>query len=241
MSTNLSSDELIATSSVAPEIFDLRPDYRALLICAEGLVPGPSDSQSEELILRAEKSVEQAIGAEGLVEELAPVAAWREAYRSFGAKPQRTRPSAEALIRRASDGLPRIDRITDTYNALSVIHMIPIGGENADKYQGPAHLIRASGLEPFETKANGVDFVEHPEVGEVIWADDLGVTCRLWNWRQSLRTRISLETTRALFILDGLTEVLSEEELLSIGEELQAALKKFSPHATFVTRLIGQK
>ena len=240
MSSNLSSEELIAASSVAPEVFQLRPDYRAFLIVAEGLAPGPSDSQSEELMLRAEKVVEQAIGSNGAVEELAPIVAWREAYRSFGAKPQRTRPSAEALIRRASGGLPRIDRITDTYNALSVIHMIPIGGENADKYEGPARLIRASGSENFETTANSLDVVEHPEAGEVIWADDAGVTCRLWNWRQSLRTRISLETTRALFILDGLTEVLSEVELISIGEELTTALKKFSPQATFVSRLIGQ-
>ena len=32
------------------------------------------------------------------VEELPHVAAWREAYRAFGAKPQRTRNSLEALL-----------------------------------------------------------------------------------------------------------------------------------------------
>ena len=40
------------------------------------------------------------------VEQLPHVAAWREAYRAFGAKPQRTRNSVEALMRRAEAGLP---------------------------------------------------------------------------------------------------------------------------------------
>jgi DNA/RNA-binding domain of Phe-tRNA-synthetase-like protein len=33
--------------------------------------------------------------------------------------------------------------------------------------------------------------MEHPEPGEVIWRDDDGVTCRCWNWRQCVRTRIT--------------------------------------------------
>ena len=49
------------------------------------------------------------------------MAAWREAYRAFGAKPQRTRNSLEALLRRAGSGLPRVNRLTDLYNAVSVL------------------------------------------------------------------------------------------------------------------------
>lgn len=58
------------------------------------------------------------------------VAAWREAYRAFGAKPKRTRHSLEALLRRAPSGLPRVNRLTDCYNAVSVLHQIPVGGED---------------------------------------------------------------------------------------------------------------
>ena len=48
--------------------------------------------------------------------------AWRDAYRAFGAKPQRTPCSAEALLRRVQrEGtLPRINAIVDLYNALNV-------------------------------------------------------------------------------------------------------------------------
>jgi DNA/RNA-binding domain of Phe-tRNA-synthetase-like protein len=58
------------------------------------------------------------------------VAAWREAYQAFGAKPNRTRNSLEALLRRAATDLPRVNRLTDIYNAISVLHQIPIGGED---------------------------------------------------------------------------------------------------------------
>jgi len=45
------------------------------------------------------------------------VAACRDAYRTFGTKPQRTRNGLEALVRRAEIGLPRVNLLTATYNA----------------------------------------------------------------------------------------------------------------------------
>ena len=103
-------------------------------------------------------------------EELEHLAQWREAYRAFGAKPQRTRPSVEALLRRLGAGLPRVDRITDAYNAVSVAHLLPVGGEARDAYVGPARLVRAAGDEPFDTTDSGAAVIEHPEVGEVVVA-----------------------------------------------------------------------
>jgi DNA/RNA-binding domain of Phe-tRNA-synthetase-like protein len=110
-------------------VFALRPDYRAVLLAVDGLVPGPSDDACEALLLRAESVARQAL-RERPVEELPHVAAWREAYRTFGAKPQRTRNSVEALTRRAESGLPRVNRLTNLYNAVSVLHQLPVGGED---------------------------------------------------------------------------------------------------------------
>ena len=146
----------------------------------------------------------------GPAEQLPHVAAWREAYRAFGAKPQRTRNSLEALLRRAASGLPRVNRLTDCYNAVSVLHQIPVGGEDLTRYAGPPRLIRATGDEPFDTVADGVAVTEHPDPGEVVWCDDAGVTCRRWNWRQARRTQLREDTTTALFILDALDPVTGE-------------------------------
>jgi DNA/RNA-binding domain of Phe-tRNA-synthetase-like protein len=224
-------------AEVAEEVRALRPDYAALLIVAEGLRPGPSDEASHALLAGAEDRARKHLGG-ARPEELPQVAEWREAFRGFGAKPQRTRPSVEALLRRVDPGLPRIDRITDAYNAVSIACLLPVGGEDLDRYAGPARLVRAIGDEDFDTTADGQLVVEHPEPGEVVWRDDRGVTCRRWNWRQCLRTRISHSTTTAMFVLDGLA-ALGADGLRAAEAELTGSLAQLSPGATFDSRLLG--
>lgn len=227
---------LLAAAGVADDVFALRPDYRALLIVAEGIAPGPSDADSEEFLVQAERSARVAL-AETAVEDLPTIAAWREAYRAFGAKPQRTRNSLEALMRRAEDGLPRINRLTDLYNAISVLHQIPLGGEDLHRYSGPPRLIRASGEEPFDTMAGGESVLEHPDAGEVVWCDDAGVTCRRWNWRQARRTALREDTRAGVFILDALAPV-SDEMLLAAGDDLSARLSGLGADVRIAQRLI---
>jgi DNA/RNA-binding domain of Phe-tRNA-synthetase-like protein len=230
-------EQFLADAHVEPAVFALRPDYRALLIAVDGLVPGPSEALSDALVQAAEASARAALSATP-VEELPHVASWREAYRAFGAKPQRTRNSLEALLRRAESGLPRVNRLTDLYNAVSVIHQIPLGGEDLALYSGPPRLARATGAEPFDTVADGETVIEHPEVGEVVWCDDAGVTCRRWNWRQARRTALSDHTTTALFILDALAP-LSDAELLATAVDLVAHLSRLGPDVRSAQRLLA--
>lgn len=197
--------DLLSGALVDPAVFALRPDYRAVLLAVDGIEPGPSDEASDAFLASAEAAARAAL-AQTPVEELPHVAAWREAYRAFGAKPQRTRNSLEALLRRV-DGLPRVNRLTDLYNAVSVLHQVPLGGEDLARYAGAPRLVRAVGDEPFDTVVGGELVIERPEPGEVVWRDAEGVTCRRWNWRQGRRTQLTDETTSALFILDALGAV----------------------------------
>ncbi|MGI8647348.1 MAG: hypothetical protein DLM55_01275 [Acidimicrobiales bacterium] len=231
------ADTWLATAYVDPAVYELRPDYRALLVVAEGLVPGGSDAMSEAILAKAEKEALALLGDTSVTEH-PHVHAWRETFRAFGAKPQRTRPSVEALLRRISEGLPRIDRLTDVYNAVSIAHAVPLGGEDIDHYRGPLRLVRATGDEPFDTTEGGQPAVEHPTVGEVVWRDDSGVTCRRWNWRQCVRTRLTDATTRAVFILDALAP-LSDDALSSAGEALTNALSATSPPVQLASRLLA--
>src|SRR6478609_12206744 len=203
-------DELLAGAYVAEDVFGLRPDYRAVLVAVDGIVPSPGDDASDALLQAAEAAAREALDASA-VEQLPHVAQWREAYRAFGAKPQRTRNSLEALLRRAASGLPRVNRLTDIYNAVSVLHQLPIGGEDLDSYSGAPHLIRATGDEPFDTVAGGTDALEHPDPGEVIWRDEIGVTCRRWNWRQGRRTQLGSGSRTVLFILDALDPMTNDD------------------------------
>jgi DNA/RNA-binding domain of Phe-tRNA-synthetase-like protein len=156
--------------------------------------------------------------------------AWREAFRAFGAKPKRYQCSAEALIRRADD-FPRINRLVDLYNAVSVKWAVPVGGEDIDGVVGTVRLVFARGDEPF-------DAGDPPKPGEVVWADEAGVTCRRWNWRQGVRTRLELGTTRAYFLFDALPE-LDDASLEAAMDDLARSFREACPGAelsSFVVR-----
>jgi DNA/RNA-binding domain of Phe-tRNA-synthetase-like protein len=154
--------------------------------------------------------------------------AWRDAFRSFGAK--RYLCSAEALIRRA-DELPAINRLVDLYNAVSMAHAVPVGGEDLDRVVGGVRLVFASGDEPF-------DGGDPPKPGEVVWRDEVGVTCRRWNWRQGVRTRLTESTARAYFLFDALP-VFDDASLAAAMDDLAAGLRDACPGASlesFVVR-----
>ena len=229
--------EFLAGARVEDAVFELRPDYRALLIAVEGIEPGSSDDSSDALLRAAEAAASDAL-RDGEVAELPRVATWRDAYRAFGAKPQRTRNSLESLLRRTTSGLPRVNRLTDIYNAVSVLHQVPLGGEDLTRYEGPPRLVRAVGDEPFDTVAEGNSVIEHPGPGEVVWCDDSGVTCRRWNWRQARRTQLTDATTSAVFILDAL-DPLTDDELRAAADDLVAHLTRLGPDVRAGNRLIA--
>jgi DNA/RNA-binding domain of Phe-tRNA-synthetase-like protein len=150
---------------------------------------------------------------------------------AFGAK--RYRCSAEALIARvvSGEGLPQINRLVDAYNAVSVKWAVPVGGEDLDRVRGPVRLVFASGGEPF-------DGGDPPKPGEVVWADALGVTCRRWNWRQGVRTRLELGTERAYFLFDALPS-LSDSELEGAMEDLMRRLRDVCPGVRLQTHVVA--
>lgn len=208
----------------------LRPDFAVLVMTAEGLANGPTDDVAAGWL-------DAAAGAAAASADDPHIEAWRDAYRAFGAKPQRTRPSVDALLRRA-DALPTVNKVVDAYNAISVEYALPIGGEDLDAYRGPARLVRADGDEPFDTVAGGEPAVEHPSAGEVVWRDDDGVTCRRWNWRQCVRTRLTEDTKNALFLLERL-EPYPLDRLRAAGDALSARLRAVTPGVRIESRLIG--
>ena len=224
-------------ATVDEAVLALRPDYRALLIVVTGVRGGASDDASDAALRRAEESARARL-AGAPPESLPEIAAWREAFLGFGVKPRVARSSVEALVRRVDAGLPRIDRLTDLYNAVSVEHLVPIGGEDLDRYVGPPRLVRAIGDEPFDTVADGEPVTVTADPVEVVWRDDLGVTCRRWNWRQCVRTRLDASTSSILFIVDGLAP-LTTHALQAAGDALIDAVTAGSPGASAASSLLG--
>ncbi|MEJ8668194.1 phenylalanine--tRNA ligase beta subunit-related protein [Streptomyces sp. MS1.AVA.1] len=219
------------TLTVSDEVRTLAPGFTHVAVEAHGLVNGPSSEASSELLDDAASRL--AVRLDGRAPHEDPhMAAWREVYTAFGSKPSRTRNSAEALAKRALSeaGLPRINLLVDVYNAISVAHLVPVGGEDVDHIEGGMRLVRATGEEDFVTVAGGEEVVEHPDAGEVVWRDDAGVTCRRWNWRQGPRTRLTEDSVSGIFLLESLSPMpVAEAE--QAAAELAELLQKFSPGA----------
>jgi len=168
---------------VSPEVSAAWPDYRVAVVIAEGVRNGPSDAASERLLADAETAARE-LGLERAADD-PRIAAWRKTFSEFGSKPSRYPSSAESLLARVLKGeeLPRINALVDTYNAVSLRHLTPVGGEDLDELAGDLRLVR------------------EPD-GEVVWRDDEGITCRRWNWRQEPRTRLTEATRNAFFVFD---------------------------------------
>lgn len=213
------------TPEVNPEIWTVRPDFVALSI----VVRGGRNASSGPCV-----AVSPALPRPPWAD--AHLAAWRDAYKAFGAKPQRTPCSAEALWRRVQrDGtLAPINAVVDLYNAVSLRYVVPVGGEDLASYVGGPRLIRAIGDEPFETIRDGQSVIETVSPGEVIWRDDAGATCRRWNWRQTTRTRLEAGSTDMWFILERL-DPMPIEALREAGQILVEELRRLAPSADIAT------
>ncbi len=223
------------TPVINADVLALRPDYCAVSVIADGI----TNAVAHPAVCRY---VEQAVKLPVRVPWFeAHLEAWRSTYRSFGAKPQRTLNSAEALLQRlGSDGrLPGINAVVDLYNAISVSHVIPVGGEDIAAYVGVPRLRRADGSEHFDTMKDGELVTEPVPAGEVVWADDRGVTCRRWNWRQGVRTRITTETRLAWFVLERL-EPMPVAAAVEAAIVLKDVLQQVSPTAQVSVRLVDR-
>jgi DNA/RNA-binding domain of Phe-tRNA-synthetase-like protein len=211
---------------VADEIWCQYPDYRALSVTVRGFrVPAERVSDGGVLLPPAWMD--------------SHIEVWRTTFRRFGANPKKTSCSVEALWKRLqkNGALPSIDPVVDLYNALSIRFGAPFGGEDAALYNGVPHLGFATGAEEFDTARDGVAVIEHPDPGEVIWRDELGVTCRRWNWRQCRRTALTGASENLWFVIDRLAP-MPIDELMRAGDELVLGLRRLSPGLeAAVTRL----
>lgn len=225
----------LVTPSIDPRLASIAPGFRALSIMVEA-APILHPDVAPAALARACQQVLN----DDVAWASAHLTAWDDVFIAFGAKPKRTPCSANALRKRVlKEGeLPSLDPIVDIYNAISVRYAIPVGGENFAAYSGVPRLTIADGSEPFDTLKEGQLIVEYPDSGEVIWRDDIGVTCRRWNWRQGVRTRLDSQAKTMWFILESLP-AMPYEALEAAGEELINHLQQLMPGAVAHSEIIA--
>lgn len=225
----------LVTPSIDPRLASIAPGFRAMSIMVEAAPILHPDVAPAALARACQQVLNDDVAWAD-----AHLTAWDDVFKAFGAKPKRTPCSASALRKRVlKEGeLPSLDPIVDIYNAISVRYAIPVGGENFAVYSGVPRLTIADGSEPFDTLKEGQPIVEYPDAGEVVWRDDIGVTCRRWNWRQGVRTRLDSQAKTMWFILESLP-AMPYEALEAAGEALINHLQQLMPGAVAHREIIA--
>lgn len=210
---------------VSEEVFQRHPGYRRGVVIVRSLHNGPSTVELVSELRAAEESLRTDLSPTSIAQH-PRIEPWRDAFRSFGAKPSDYRPSVEALVRRAvrGDELPSISTLVDVGTVASLINLMPIGAHALDEVAHDIELRFATGLEHFT--AFGSTEPESPEPGEVILAEGQTVLTRRWVWRQANHTSVTEATTTAVINLDAL-DVVSDADLRDAMAQARSLLGRF--------------
>jgi DNA/RNA-binding domain of Phe-tRNA-synthetase-like protein len=235
---------------IDPQLFEKYPGYvRGLVIIRRAInIESPID-EVERMLASAQKTIRQRSDLEAL--SMHPnIAAWREAYRAFGAKPTEFPSSIESLVKRLrrgdastsrSAGLPYINTLAAICNSVSLRYLVPIGGHAIDgmSSDGTLRLGFAQGAEEFSPLGNGP--IEHPEPGEVIFTYNTStVLCRRWTWRQGEFSKLQRTSTAVEINIDGLPPV-TRADVESISADLATLVGMYCGNAPTEVKLLCEE
>ncbi len=186
------------------ELLSRCPELVAGVLWVSGAANRTGLQQVDEHLPDAEALTKDRFPTPPDIAKFESIAAWRQVYSRFGVKPNRYPCAAESLIRRIVEAgsLPRISALVDLCNAASLRFAIPVAPFDLVNAQGDVMVRLATGTEEYlAINADAPDAI--PE-GEVIYSDDSSsVLSRRWNWRQSDKGKISLETTNLLITTEA--------------------------------------
>ena len=211
--------------TIEKEVRDKFPRLNVGIVIAKNINNKDKSKELDKLL----KEIENLIQLNFVPEKLAKhalLSPWRSAYSDFGAKPSKYHSSVEALMRRIlkAQKIPKINKLVDLYNYLSLKNLIPMGADDLDKVEGDIKLAIARGNEKFVPL--GKRKVENPEKGEIIYKDRVRVLCRRWNWRDSDETKINGTTKNAVIYVEGLPPV-TKQKLTDVCKEVIDLIKTF--------------
>jgi DNA/RNA-binding domain of Phe-tRNA-synthetase-like protein len=156
--------------------------------------------------------------------ELPEVQAWRRVFSRMGLKPTQYRCASESLLRRFKRGkcLPQLHPVIDLCNSISLAFAIPVAVFDASKITQYIEVRYAAGCEVYVAFSGAI---EHPEPGEVIFADaSERAHARRWTNRQSSYSAVRGETATVLIVAEAVhssAQVDVQKLTATIADELK--------------------
>jgi DNA/RNA-binding domain of Phe-tRNA-synthetase-like protein len=209
---------------MAPKIFEKIPDL--VLIVGEMEVGEPNKDQIADYLSRSWDKLTEEVAAQGYKTH-PMIAPWREALVRAQIPVRQFPPSIEFLAKLTkgrSEPL-RINPIVDTYNAISMDLVLPLGAFDLDQLDGHVHLRLSAGDESFCVL--GSKEQEQTALGEIVYADDNDILTRQFIWKQAEKGKILPTTTRVIFfceLLGGMGEEMVAQAKETIGTQFEALL-----------------
>jgi DNA/RNA-binding domain of Phe-tRNA-synthetase-like protein len=216
----------------APAVWAAHPDLVAGAVYATGLtatVPVAPELPVEPVVARylaiARARLAGGTEADGTEAKLPEIQAWRRAFGRMGLKPTQYRCASESLLRRLrkEGDLPRIHPLIDLCNAISVAFAIPVAALDASRIAGDLRVRPATGDERYLAFSGEV---EHPEPGELVFADAGGEAhARRWTHRQSGHSAVRADTTSVLIVAEAMHDSAPSDVpklVAAVADELSA-------------------
>jgi arginyl-tRNA synthetase len=189
--------------SISPKVLENFPDAFEYVVIAKGI---NNEIAGKWINDRLEK-VYKKLRKEPELLESPKYKKWLDLYDTIlekvSIKEAKPVPAHVALTKRVLSGsdLPNINPLVNFYNLYSIEYGVPIGGEDLSQVYGDMELRYADEAE--KVLLMGDSEITDTANGEIVWIDDHSVTCRMWNWRQSERTKVTKHSEDIYFIFDG--------------------------------------
>lgn len=200
--------------TIGEEIREVCPEFHLAAISCE-VINSPHNADLWQEIDAFCKHFSSANKMEDINQRQA-IYATRQVYKKLGKDPNRYRPSAEALCRRILKGQPlyQIDTLVDLINLVSLKTGYSIGGFDDDKIEGDLTLGVGKAGEKFEAIGRGLLNIE----GLPVYRDTSGGIGTPTSDEE--RTKISLDTTHLLMLINGYSGKEGLNEAIEYSEEL---------------------
>ncbi len=213
---------------ILPDVLEKLPDLEVLVVEVRGVAVAKIDPKLEEFKEEVTCEVRRRFTLDGLKDE--PTSrAYRDFFWKIRVDPTKTRPAAEALIRRVLGGrpMPRINTAVDAYNLASMKTRIALAAFDVDRLNGNVIMRFANTGEDF--LGIGMDKPAILAGGEIVMADESRLIA-IYPHRDADYSRITLQTKNLMLVSCGALGISSDQ--------LKEAADKAS---SFIVRFCGGK
>ena len=212
--------------TISEEVRRAFPNLHVLTSSIENVIVEKSNSELEEFKRESLQEIQDAYDLENLKDR--PILrAYRDFFWKLGVDPTKTRPAAEALIRRLLRGkpLPRINTLVDAYNLASIKTEIAIAAFDSDKIRGELTMRYAEMGEEF--LGIGMKTPLRLNGREIVISDEEKLLA-VYPYRDAEDTKVTEATRNVLLLFCGVP-----------GIPMQKLLEAKDVTLKFVTKFCG--